>query len=226
MKKHQVRKLVAYVYMPLIFAILGYGIVYMAAKPLLDVGADMVSLFMSAASVKESSMEGKTFQAPVGTDVHTQPETIHLEDIAYPEFGDMYGRLTCESIGLNSDVYYGDDSQILRKGAGQYMGSGLPGGGRQILLSGHNATIFSPLQDIAVGDEVAFTTGYGTYRYKITETKVLDARDTNAYDLLAQEESLVMYTCYPFTALGSTNQRFFVYGTKILGPTLVQGGVK
>lgn len=226
MKKHQARKIVAYVYMPLIFAILGYGIVYMAAKPLLDVGADMVSLFMSSASVKEGSMEGKTFQVPTGTDAHAQPETLNIGEIAYPEFGDIYGRLTCDSIGLNSDVYYGDDSQMLRKGAGQYMGSGLPGGGRQILLSGHNVTIFAPLQDIAVGDEVTFTTGYGIYTYRITETKILDARDTNAYDLLAQEESLVMYTCYPFTALGSTNQRFFVYGTKILGPTLVQEGEK
>lgn len=224
MKKHRLRKLMAYIYMPLIFAILGYGIVYLAGKPILDVGGSMISLVLSSAAPKEGSMEGKSFQDPGVKDPNSQPATISMEDITYPEFGDIYGRLECGNIGLTSEVYYGDDNQMLRTGVGQYIGSGLPGGGRQILLAGHNVTTFAPLQDIAKGDVVTFTTTYGVYQYKVTETKVVDAKDTSAYDLLSKEEQLVMYTCYPFTTLGSTSQRYFVYGEKILGPELVQGG--
>ena len=214
----------AYFYMPLIFAILGYGIVYLAAKPILDIGASTISLFLSSAAPGSGTIGEKTFTDPGVTDVNAQPETINIEDITYPEYGDIYGRIACAEIGLETDVYYGDNSQILRSGAGQYIGSGIPGGGRQILLAGHNVTVFSPLQDVKAGDIFTFTTSYGIYQYRITDTQIVSSGDVNAYDLLAEEEQLVLYTCYPFTALGSTNQRYFVYGEKIAGPRLVQGG--
>lgn len=238
MKKYTFKKLMAYIYMPLIFAILGYGIVYLAARPILKVGGSIVSLVLSTSSPAQSQTRSKSFKeqdvkaseqlaakdAAAAADKSQPPPTINVQDITYPQYGDLYGRLTCDRIGLAANVYYGDDNQILREGIGQYTGSGLPGFGRQILLAGHNVTTFAPLKDIKAGDVVTFKTTYGTYEYKITDMKVLDARDTSAYDLLADGEKLVMYTCYPFTTLGSTNERYFVYGDKILGPQIVEGG--
>ena len=212
----------AYIYMPLIFAILGYGIVYLAVMPALDIGSSMASLVLSATASKEGILDGKSFQDPGITEISQQPLTIAMQNISYPEYGDVYGRLECADIGLNVEVYYGDDSQILRSGAGQYIGSGIPGGGRQILVAGHNVTVFAPLQSAAPGQIVTFTTSYGVYQYQIADMKVLDAKDTTAYDLLAPGEKLVLYTCYPFTALGSTSQRYFLYGDKIAGPDIVE----
>lgn len=224
MEKHRLRKLMAYVYMPLIFAILGYGIVYIAAKPILDIGVSIGGMFLSSTVGNGNQMEGKSFEKPDITDANSQPETLLYSEIQYPEYGDHYAKIECETIGLSADVYYGDDNNLLQKGVGQYIGSGIPGGGRQVMLVGHNVTVFSPLEAIKAGDVVTVTTTYGVYQYRITNTKVLDSKDTTAYDLLAEKEELVMYTCYPFTTLGSTNQRFFIYGEKILGPTLVSEG--
>lgn len=236
MKKYTFKKLMAYIYMPLIFAILGYGIVYLAARPILEVGGSMISLVLSTSGPEKSQTPSKSFMEPdseaskqsaaknTAAPGKSQQSAINVKDITYPQYGDLYGKLTCDRIGLAADVYYGDDSQLLRKGAGQYIGSGLPGFGRQILLAGHNVTTFAPLKDMKAGDVVTFKTAYGTYEYKITDMKVLDARDTSAYDLLADGEKLVMYTCYPFTMLGSTNERYFVYGDKILGPQIAEGG--
>ncbi|MEG0108393.1 MAG: class D sortase [Lachnospiraceae bacterium] len=222
MKKHKLTKLMAYVYMPLIFAIIGYGIVYMAAKPFIDIGISVGSLFMSS-TAGENELKGETFDQP-GIDINKQSGTIDIKGVHWPEYADAYGQLSCERIGLLSHVYWGDDNDLLREGAGTYLGSGIPGNNRTMLIAGHNTTIFSPLQNIQPGDVITFTTTYGIYQYQITDTKVLDSYDTTAYDMSAKTEQLVLYTCYPFSTLGSTNQRFFAYGTKIMGPELVQGG--
>ena len=66
--------------------------------------------------------------------------------------------MTCEQVGLDVPLYYGDSMEIMRVGAGQYQGSFIPGYGKTILLSGHNTTYSSPLQKIAVGDEVTIKT--------------------------------------------------------------------
>ena len=54
---------------------------------------------------------------------------------------------------------------------------------------------------------------------QVRETKILNESDPQAVDLL-QKKELVMYTCYPFDMLSSTDQRFFVYADKVSGPVL------
>ena len=44
--------------------------------------------------------------------------------------------------------------------------------------------------------------------------------DTTAYDLEADEENLIMYTCYPFGTTNYTDERFFVYCDYVSGPTI------
>ena len=55
---------------------------------------------------------------------------------------------------------------------------------------------------------------------KVTETKILDYRDSSAYDFSREDENLILYTCYPFDAMGFTPDRFFVYARYISGPVL------
>ena len=44
--------------------------------------------------------------------------------------------------------------------------------------------------------------------------------DTTAYDLDADRENLIMYTCYPFGTLQYTDQRYFIYCDYVSGPTV------
>lgn len=48
-------------------------------------------------------------------------------------------------------------------------------------------------------------------------TRLSKATDRTAYDLSADYENLIMYTCYPFDALGLTTQRYFVYAKLVSG---------
>ncbi|MDD3239509.1 MAG: class D sortase [Lachnospira sp.] len=147
-------------------------------------------------------------------------KSVPLSSIEMPSFGSQYAQVSCQRIGLDAPLYWGDNSTILRNGAGQYIGSSLPGFERPILLCGHNVTAFLPLQSIEIGDQVSISTNYGTYTYEVVETRVADMNDTSAYDLSQNKEQLIMYTCYPFAFMGVTTQRLFIYGDRISGPDI------
>ena len=141
---------------------------------------------------------------------------LDLSEIQAPVLGTQYGVLRSENIHLEVPLIYGDDDNSLSLGAGQYPGSALPGQGKPILISGHDSTFFAPLELIAVGDLLNITTDYGSFDYEITGTKITDDKDTSAYDLLQNEEQLILYTCYPFGQLiGNGDGRFFIYGKAI-----------
>ncbi|MEG0355172.1 MAG: hypothetical protein RR621_05890, partial [Lachnospiraceae bacterium] len=72
MKKHRLRKLLVYIYMPIIFAVIGYGIVYIAAKPVIDVGISVGSLFLSGTGKNADDLKGKNFESPEVTDINAQ----------------------------------------------------------------------------------------------------------------------------------------------------------
>ena len=123
-----------------------------------------------------------------------------------------------DGAGVDTSVYYGDDNAILRKGVGQYSGSMLPGFGSTTLLGGHVNTYFKGLKNVSVGDIIKVNTTYGAYEYSVTNLKVVDYQDKTAYDLSAEYDNLILYTCYPFGTLGFTSQRYFVYAELISGP--------
>lgn len=219
--KHKVKRLMAYIYMPLIFSIIGYGALFLAIRPLLEIGVNVGSMIMvQEVPTFHTELESVFKEPPIVAE--EQPDSIQVDSIQMPAYGQQYGRLTCERIGLESPVYYGDNNEILRVGAGQYIGSFLPGWNRPILLCAHNTTFFKPLQDVMVGDIFTFTTSYGVYQYEVTDTRVADRGDGTAYDLLQEEEQLIMYTCYPFeTLVGTKTDRLFVYARKVIGPVVV-----
>ena len=150
-------------------------------------------------------------------------ETIPLSSITNPNECDRYATNTIEGTEVNAPVYYGDNTTILNQGVGTYKDdsrAGIPGESKTILLAGHNNTFFNDLQSVEVGDVVTIETHYGTYTYTVEECKVLEYNDTSAYDFTRTDENLILYTCYPFDALGFTSQRYFVYASYTSGPML------
>ena len=139
--------------------------------------------------------------------------------IQYPLSSTKYAMISIETNGSLFEIplYFGDSSSILRRGAGHYMGSHFPGEGSTILVSAHNNTYFNCLQFLKFGDKITVKTNYGIYEYVVSNTQIKDKNDTSAYNLSATEETLVLYTCYPFNALGLTEKRYFVLAKLISG---------
>ena len=49
---------------------------------------------------------------------------------------------------------------------------------------------------------------------------VRETLEETAYDFTRTDENLILYTCYPFDALGFTPNRYFVYAKYVSGPVL------
>ena len=155
--------------------------------------------------------------------VEVIPETVPLSDVVMPKYGECYARMIIDSVGITQDVYMGDSLALLKLGVGQYFGSSIPGYGKKIIMAGHNtAPYLYNLKDIKKGDIIKIGTSYGNYKYEIYDMKVSPATDATAYNFDVDEETLILYTCYPFT-LGYKSDRLFIYAHKISGPDIVKG---
>ena len=223
-KKSRVNKLLAYVYMPVIFSIIAYLLLYIALKPYWDTVISVASIFTFNSEILTNSGDRPPIYDPNAEPVEikeAEEPYIDVHDTQFPDSGSQYGQLTCENAGLDAPVYWDDTYEILRKGAGQYTGTMLPGYGRMILLSAHNTSHFRPLRDLEVGDIITFDTNYCTYEYEVTEIQVYNEMDLERWVLdhiLDEEEVLVMYTCWPFEfQAGRKTDRLTVKAKRISG---------
>lgn len=138
-------------------------------------------------------------------------DLVKKQIINYPAYGTIYANLIIPSIDLYYPVYHGDDLDIMMKGIGHYAGSFFPGENGSILLAAHNNVHFQRLYDVKLNDKIILETIYGTFTYEPYDFKVIDATDEDALPINQGEEILMMYTCYPRTAVGYASKRYVVY---------------
>ena len=148
---------------------------------------------------------------------------LQASEIERPSVGDYLGQIAVGSADIDLPLYFGDTPAILHKGAGTYAGSVLPGFTGLTLVCSHNgAGQFGRLGETEEGDRIQITMPYGDYEYQIDEIKVVDSRDTTAYDFTVTKDQLIVYTCYPLYYSGATNQRLFLYCTRVSGKEVIE----
>ena len=209
----------SFIILPIIFLVGTYLVLYLAFAPSLSTVISLGS-FLFSDTEKDYSTEYKNIFVPVSDDSTETDEYIDAESVEYPMYGTQFGELIIDDCKIENKLFFGDGEVALRNGVGVYNGSFIPGYGGTILVAGHNNTYFNGLKNAKEGQTVKIRTSYGNYEYKITKTAVKAYNDKTAYDLTADHENLVMYTCYPFDELGLTNQRFFVYAEYVSGPKI------
>ena len=234
--KHHSRKKSLYgknfVILPIVFCIIIYLICALVILPSTSSYVALANMFFSDTE-KDFSKEYENIFVPVAepsvpetqssqTDTPTQPkqETISISSFTFPSYDNQFGELIIEDCQINAKLFFGDSNIALRNGVGIYSGSAVPGYGKTILVAGHNNTYFNGLKHAQKGQIVIIRTNYGNYRYEITDMQIKDANDRSAYDLSADKENLIMYTCYPFDELGLTPNRYFVYAKYVSGPVI------
>lgn len=224
--KRRISKIMAYVCMPLFFTVFGYLFVYIAAAPVLEM-LQAVGSMVVAKEIPSFHSELASIYDAASNEAQAQVESgnIAVEDIEFPDNGTHYGKIACDRIELEAPVYWGDSNTILKAGVGHFMGSFMPGYGKSILLSGHNTTYFKPLKYIKTGDVLTYNTNYGVFEYQVAEVKIINLSEIDSATrnemLSYQEETLILYTCYPFeTLVGTKTDRLFVFAEKLSGPTV------
>lgn len=135
-----------------------------------------------------------------------------LEDgtkITRPDTGENFAVLKIPSLKMELPIFHGDNEAQLSQGIGHYSGSTVPGEGGNIVLAGHRDTYFRELEYIKKGDEVIVSTSYGDYLYKVSDIRITTPDDSTVCEP-TDKEQLTMYTCYPFTYIGSAPERYIV----------------
>ena len=130
----------------------------------------------------------------------------------YPYYGDVWATLKIPQINLELPIYQGDDLNLLSVGVGHYTGSYLPSEGGSIILAAHNTSnFFRRLPELYEGSQIIIDADYGTFEYSVTATDIIYYKDEDRLPIQKDKELLMLYTCYPVTALGLTTQRYVVY---------------
>jgi len=125
--------------------------------------------------------------------------------------GDVIGLLEIPSLKKEIPIIEGTDLPQLKKGAGHYIGSALPGEHGQVFIAGHRDTVFRGLGNLKKGGLIIIRMPYGTFKYKMVGSKIVKSDDRSIINLHAQKDTLVLATCYPFLFVGHAPDRYILY---------------
>lgn len=152
---------------------------------------------------------------PVDIKITTEAEKTRLSE--YPTYGTVWATIEIPSVNINLNVYRGEDLELLKYGAGHHAVSYFPGEGGTILIAAHNTEgFFKTLPQVKKGDEITIKAIYGTYKYKVERTEVINAKTLGTnLDINDKKETLMLYTCYPVDTPGMKSDRFVVYASLV-----------
>ena len=109
-------------------------------------------------------------------------------------------RLEIPALSGDYPIVQGDDWEQLKKGIGQYAGSGQPGRTGNVVLSGHNDIYGEPfryLDRLQVGDEIIVSSERQTYTYVVSEVRVVEP--TDVWVMAPTDDArLTLISCYPY----------------------------
>ena len=131
--------------------------------------------------------------------------------------GDCIGTVWVEGTEVNCGLYWGDEGNQFRVGAGCQAGNGcvLPGENGTVFVGGHTDSWFVDLKSAQIGSIIHLDTLWGNFEYRITETKVIYDTQVEECRWGAEAPSCILYTCYPFGIQTPTNQRYLVYADPV-----------
>lgn len=210
---------------PALFLIIGYSVMYIIGKPVIQFVTSTVEIMLLNEAPTFDFDTDQSFETVNNDDVKTDADNqLASSTIDYPKGGTKYGQVVISDLKIEEPLYFGDTPQILRNGAGQFMGSVYPGEMGTTLIGGHNTASFGKLLDIKAGTKVVIQTTYGNYTYEVTEAHIKNKNDETIQSLIDQREQriLLLYTCYPINSyqLGMTNERMFVTCKLTDGPII------
>jgi len=137
----------------------------------------------------------------------------------------LIGRIVIPRLLLSAVVVEGVDTKTLRRVIGHIPGTALPGMPGNVGLAGHRDTLFRPLKDLKIKDEIHFSTLNGDFKYVVESIHIVDPNNMAVLSPSA-ENVLTLVTCYPFFFIGAAPKRFVVRARQALPETMIRPTVE
>lgn len=111
-------------------------------------------------------------------------------------------------------VREGVGTSILYSGPGHYPGTVWPGNQGMVGVAAHNVYWIN-FPRLGVGDEIDLETRYGTYRYRVTGSKIVNPNDRTVVVSDSPGYHLVLTTCWPLWAGAFATKRYVIFAEQI-----------
>lgn len=160
---------------------------------------------------------GANAHVPVG-DGSTSNEALVYDEILRANAIGLMARVKVPSVEIDLPVYHGTSDSVLNRGAGHLEGSHLPigGVGSRSVLTAHrglaNATMFTNLDGVGVGDAIVVETFGKVLSYRVRDIQVIEPDDSGVLRAEPGEDLLTLITCTP---LGINTHRIVVTATRV-----------
>ena len=126
-----------------------------------------------------------------------------------PAVGDVIGTLSIPVLDRNIPIIQGTGENELKKGAGHFIQSVLPGMNDNCVISGHRGTVFAKLGKLKLDDQLIIQTSAGTFTYAVKGIRIVD-KDDKTVIVPTDHAVLTLTTCYPFIYVGNAPYRYIV----------------
>lgn len=170
----------------------------------------MIGLDMAKSTVADAQTYLKIGYNDVSVDDSSNNKT-GKDFIDSIRIGSLLGTVSCERIGLNEKVYYGDNRVSRRNGVGLNSKSYLFGMGGPSKIAGYNSSSFKTLYNAKQGDIITVKSNLGTFKYKVYKTTVAKKAETVIGDklMLATSKSTDAFSYF-------ADEHFYVYAKLIV----------
>lgn len=138
--------------------------------------------------------------------------------------GGVMGTIRIPKISVNLPIYHGTSQSALASGAGHLHGSSLPVGGKNThaVITGHrglvNATMFTRLDEMRVGDYFYLDVMGHTLGYQVDRISVIEPNDTSKLKIVPGEDRVTLMTCTPY---GVNTHRLLVSAVRSSIPDVI-----
>lgn len=184
------------------------GILFWIPLFLLICGSSII-MFAGWNLFKQTYLVGKLFFKKPAVNFTEKKITINNTLVKTPDNNTNIGTIEIPSINIEYPIIHGLDDEALSQGVEHDSRTPMPGQNNNPVLAGHRDTVFTKLGDVKIGDTVTLKLYYGTFNYKVSKIRIVNADDTTVI-VSSDKEMLTIYTCYPFNYIGHAPQRYVV----------------
>jgi sortase A len=151
------------------------------------------------------------WQQEVGSAPLTPPATID-RSLQHPVKGVDFA-ISVPKLRYFAAVREGTSTTVLYSGPGHYPGTVWPGDQGTVGVAAHNVYWIN-FPQLKSHDEIDLQTRYGTFRYRVTGSRVVNPDDRTVVMSHAPGYNLVLTTCWPLWAGAFATQRYVIFAVQ------------
>jgi sortase A len=157
----------------------------------------------------EQQQLNQEWQHEMGSGTQIAPAGTLDRKLQHPVKGIDFA-IRVPKLKYSAAVREGIDTTILYSGPGHYPGTVWPGDQGTVGVAAHNVYWIN-FPQLKARDEIDIQTRYGTFKYRVTSSKVVNPDDRTVVVTDAPGYHLVLTTCWPLWAGAFATQRYVIF---------------